>query len=146
MIHLDKYFICSWEECTFYWYCWERSIYVIFVKLFVGIAQVLYFLTDFLSTCSIDFWDRSIKISDYIFSVFLLKFSHSFIIWSSVIRCINVYISYVHLKNESCCHQEIFTLFLGIFFLKPILSNINSHSTFLLISANILHLSLSFIF
>ena len=139
--------VCRGECSMYIWkeyvHCsLECSIHVNWVKL-VDSAQVFYILTDFLSTCSLNFWARSVEIFDYncrfvYFSVQLYQFLlHIF--WSLL----------THAKTFGIVSSWWIILFiiakwsslslLTFFTLKSTLSHINkatSAFTFLWISLN----------
>lgn len=52
MVCLSKCFVCNWKECASH-HCW--------VECCADGRVRLYMLTDFLSTCSINYWERVFK-------------------------------------------------------------------------------------
>lgn len=65
MVYLDKCLMCTWKGCTFCG-CWLLSFFKCqFISVVGGIAHFFYILLDFLSSSSIDDWERNIDFSIY---------------------------------------------------------------------------------
>lgn len=61
MVYLGKCSMYTWKECID-WHCWMEYSECQ-VQLVDSVAQVIYILINFLPTCSINYWERSVELS-----------------------------------------------------------------------------------
>lgn len=66
LFYLGKCSMYTWKKKCAFCCCWMKcSKNVKWVKFDDSVVQVFYILTKFLSTCSINYWERRIEITNY---------------------------------------------------------------------------------
>lgn len=99
-------FIWAWEECVICCYWIKQSEHVSYIQLIDGSVGFNYVFTDFLPAGSVQFWQRSIKISNnsgfiYLYLLFYRFLPH--ILWHSN-RFIHIKDCYISLEYGPLYH------------------------------------------